>query len=75
MARDEMRTISAPDASFLTQHSSKLWLYYAEKDDWVGKEREAIIELLGESTDVKIVHDKQGVPHAFCICRLTNTRV
>ncbi|KAF8519114.1 hypothetical protein BU17DRAFT_90299 [Hysterangium stoloniferum] len=67
LAEDEMRTITAPDHSLLTEHLSKLWLCYAEKDDWVGEEREVLTRLLGEPADVRIVHCNHGVPHAFCI--------
>ncbi|KIJ46409.1 hypothetical protein M422DRAFT_29264 [Sphaerobolus stellatus SS14] len=67
MAYDEMRTIKAPDDLLLTKQSSKLWLYYAEKDNWVGQEREIIISLLGQDATVRVVHCKHGVPHAFCI--------
>ena len=69
MAHDEMDVITAPDTSFLKDHSSKLWLYYADRDDWVGKERETIIGLIGEPAVDRTVHDRHGTPHAFCICR------
>lgn len=71
MAQDEMRIITAPDILFLKEYSSKLWLYYADKDNWVGKEREAIIGCLGDRAADRIVHDVHGTPHAFCICRFT----
>ncbi|KAF8498005.1 hypothetical protein JB92DRAFT_2817469 [Gautieria morchelliformis] len=67
MASDEMRVITAPNISCLQDHSSKLWLFYAAKDDWVGKERETITEVLGDPAAFRIVHDKHRVPHAFCI--------
>lgn len=67
MAHDEMRTITELDVSLLKQHSAKLWVYYAEKDDWVGGEREKFIQSLG-SDPVRVIHCKHGVPHAFCIC-------
>jgi len=67
LAEDEMRIITTPDHSLLTEHSSKIWLYYAEKDDWVGEEREIITQLLGEPGGVRIVHCIHEIPHAFCI--------
>ena len=65
MARDEMHIITALDVSFLSQHSSKLWFYYAERDDWVGKERESVMQVLREPAAFRTV---PGIPHAFCIC-------
>lgn len=67
MARDEMRIITELEISFLEEHSSKLWLYYADKDDWVGKERETIIRYLKEQAADRIVRDIHRTPHAFCI--------
>ncbi|KAF8578408.1 alpha/beta-hydrolase [Ramaria rubella] len=63
MSHDEMRIITTPEIPLLTQHASKLWFYYADKDDWVGQERERVAELLGDSA--AIVYCR--VPHAFCI--------
>jgi len=69
MAHDEMRTNTTPDASFLKEQSRKLWLYYAEKDNWVGKEKAVILNILGEDSHVRVMHCQHGVPHAFCICK------
>lgn len=65
MAHDEMRMIKEPDSMFLKEKSSNLWLYYAETDNWVGKERESIISLLGEGA-IRL-RCNHGVPHSFCI--------
>lgn len=67
MAHEEMQTIMAPDASLLSEQSGKLWFYYADKDNWVGKEKDVIVRLLGEAAKVRVVHCQHGIPHAFCI--------
>lgn len=67
MGHDEMRTIRelGDDADFLREHTAKIWAYFAEKDDWVGKEREEVMSVLGESERVQICTLR--MPHAFCL--------
>lgn len=69
MAREEMEMIKSPDEHFLKHHSSKFWLYYGTQDNWVGEEREKIINILEDLGELKIVHCKHGIPHDYCICK------
>ncbi|EJD45807.1 hypothetical protein AURDEDRAFT_114075 [Auricularia subglabra TFB-10046 SS5] len=65
MAHSEMELIREIDVAFLTQHTDRVWAYFAETDDWVGKERETVIRTLGESD--RIEHCRLKMPHAFCL--------
>ncbi|KAA1471578.1 hypothetical protein DENSPDRAFT_865247 [Dentipellis sp. KUC8613] len=68
MADDEMRTIRQLDTELLKEHHERLWFYFAEDDDWVGKQRDAILECLRDAPSaVKVVHGHRDIPHAFCI--------
>jgi hypothetical protein len=64
MAFDEMQLIREPDAALLDEHKSRIFLYFAEVDHWVGDQRE---KLLQTNVDFNVVHDVHGTPHAFCI--------
>lgn len=66
MAKDEFKQVKALDAACLATHRNCLHAYYALKDDWVGKEKEGVIEALGGPSS-RIVEDAGEVPHAFCI--------
>lgn len=68
MAQEEMKTVLMPDEHFLRQHSAKFWLYYGVQDQWVGAERERIVNILENPGGLRIVHCKHGIPHDFCIC-------
>jgi hypothetical protein len=70
MAHDEMKTIRSLDVDLL--NDSKVAIYFAEKDDWVGKQREVIIRSIHSGNDhkVKIIHGEKDIPHAFCISAL-----
>jgi hypothetical protein len=46
MANDEMKTVLELDVSFLSEYSDRFWFYYAEKDDWVGEQREVVLRAL-----------------------------
>jgi dienelactone hydrolase len=78
MANEEMQRIGSlddgpySDGQLLKENKAKIWFYFAEKDDWVGKEREAILRIMQDGTNeeqVKVVHGEDGVPHSFCISR------
>lgn len=72
MADDEMKTIRDLDVGLLKEHHDRLYYYYAQYDDWVGKERDAVLEALNDAeSPVKIVHGHQDIPHAFCISEST----
>ncbi|KAI9443998.1 hypothetical protein H4582DRAFT_1918432 [Lactarius indigo] len=68
MADDEFKTVLGPDADFLREFSDKVWLYYAERDDWVGGQREVVLRTLrGTPAEVRVVHGPSDIPHGFCL--------
>ncbi|KIY45799.1 hypothetical protein FISHEDRAFT_48609 [Fistulina hepatica ATCC 64428] len=66
MAHDEMTIIKELDdiISHL-DHASKIWIYFAAHDDWVGHHKATILSRFTD--EERIVHGPPGVPHAFCI--------
>jgi len=66
MAREEMLTIRGLDETFLDTARHKLWMYFAETDDWVDANRETILSHI-DAASVGVVHGPHGVPHAYCI--------
>jgi hypothetical protein len=81
MAHEEMKRIkplhgdegSISDIRALDEFSDRMWFYFAKQDNWVGKEREAIVKIIQAAEKVpngaeaRIVHDQEGVPHSFSI--------
>ena len=68
MADDEMRTVLELDISFVREFSDKVWFYYAERDHWVGEEREVVLRALhGTPAAARVVHGRSDIPHGFCI--------
>lgn len=68
MAHDEMQTIRELDVHTLQIYSHRIHLYFAEEDDWVGDQRNAILRAFDQDQgSVKIVYGHQNIPHAFCI--------
>jgi hypothetical protein len=68
MADDEIRTVLEPDVRFLRELSDKVWFYYAERDHWVGGQREVVLRALrGTPAEVRVVHGHSDIPHGFCI--------
>jgi hypothetical protein len=71
MAHEEMKTIRNLDTALLADHKDKLYFYFAESDNWVGKEREALFQALDpDSESPKMIRGQSGIPHAFCISEL-----
>jgi pimeloyl-ACP methyl ester carboxylesterase len=71
MANDEMKTVLELDVAFLRKFSDKVWFYYAERDDWVGGQREVVLRALrGTSAEARVVHGRSDIPHGFCISEL-----
>jgi Lipid-droplet associated hydrolase len=70
MANEEMKTIRDLDIDVIEQYQHKLWFYYADRDDWVGEEKQ---RLFGSLDHIRVAHPSRfivasaGVPHAFCI--------
>ncbi|KAF5374936.1 hypothetical protein D9758_000455 [Tetrapyrgos nigripes] len=68
MAHEEMNTIRRLETEVLAANKEKLHFYFADHDNWVGKEKEIILRCFdGDPDSVKIVHGRHGIPHAFCI--------
>ncbi|PCH33924.1 hypothetical protein WOLCODRAFT_94475 [Wolfiporia cocos MD-104 SS10] len=68
LANDEMNTIKDLDITLLQKYRHRIHLYFAQTDDWVGKNRETILRAFHADPDsVKIVYGQQDIPHAFCI--------
>ena len=73
MANDEMKTICELDVQLVRRKSHHIWMYFAERDDWVGAYREHILEAFsGDEEHIKIVLGAQDIPHAFCISKCKN---
>ncbi|KAH7930549.1 hypothetical protein BV22DRAFT_1000347 [Leucogyrophana mollusca] len=68
MAHDEMKTIRDLDVATLNAHQHRIYLYFAENDDWVGEQREVILKAFeSDPGSVRVVHGHRDIPHAFCI--------
>ena len=68
MANDEMNTIKELDLPLLQECKVKLHFYYADRDDWVGEEKDRVLRALHPDREVlSVVHDTHDIPHAFCI--------
>ncbi|KAJ6574933.1 hypothetical protein B0H19DRAFT_1126435 [Mycena capillaripes] len=66
MAHEEMATIRELDQSLLTEHTHRIFLYFAAHDDWVSTHKAQIIRAYSPSETAMIV-DQANVPHAFCL--------
>jgi len=68
LADEEMKTIVGLDEGLMNEQQHKLWLYFAQYDDWVGESREGIIKAFRPDHEaVRVVHGEADIPHAFCI--------
>jgi hypothetical protein len=68
MAHEEMQTIRDLDRSLLEEHKHRICVYFADRDDWVGEQREAIIQAFqADPGHTRIVRGGSDIPHAFCI--------
>lgn len=68
MADDEMKTVRELDVSFLREFSDRVWFYYAERDSWVGAQREVVLSALrGTPAEARVVHGRSDILHGFCI--------
>jgi hypothetical protein len=68
MAHDEMITICDLDVDLIKEHKDRIWIYFAERDEWVGESREKVVKTLDyDAGSLRIVQGEAGVPHAFCI--------
>ncbi|OCH94712.1 alpha/beta-hydrolase [Obba rivulosa] len=68
MADDEMNTIQDLDVRLLQDYRDRIHIFFAEHDDWVGEQKEAILSAFHpDPRSLKIVHAHEDIPHAFCI--------
>lgn len=68
LADEEMKTIMGLDEGLMNEQQHKLWLYFAEYDDWVGESKEHIIKAFHpDHKALRVVHGEADIPHAFCI--------
>lgn len=68
LADEEMKMIAGLDEGLMNDQQHKLWLYFAEHDDWIGESKEYIIKTFHpDHKAVRIVHGEADIPHAFCI--------
>ena len=68
LADEEMKTIVGLDGGLMNEQQHKLWLYFAEYDDWVGESKERVINTFHpDHKAIRVVHGETGIPHAFCI--------
>jgi len=68
MGHEEMVNIRDLDTALLDEHKDRIWLYYAEKDGWVGNQKEAVLRAIDAYPGyVRVVHGHRDIPHAFCI--------
>ncbi|KAH7910696.1 hypothetical protein BJ138DRAFT_1087080 [Hygrophoropsis aurantiaca] len=68
MAHDEMEHIQQLDQSMLDLYRHQICLYFAETDDWVGEQKEVILNAFkADPGAVRVVHGHRNIPHAFCI--------
>ncbi|KAL4268111.1 AB hydrolase superfamily protein [Pleurotus pulmonarius] len=68
MADDEMKLVRGLDTQLLQQNSYKIWMYFAQSDDWVGDSKNVILHSFQlDQNSVRVVHGHHGIPHAYCI--------
>lgn len=69
MANDEMLMIRELDEATLYENKRKIWMFLADRDDWVGEEnKQTIVQAMAdEPENIRIVHGRFGIPHAYCI--------
>ena len=74
MAGEEMNTIKDLDIPLLEKLGDKLYFFFATEDNWVGANKEVIVKALsGEAHSIRIVHGRHGIPHAYCISKLSGS--
>lgn len=68
MGYDEMVNVRDLDSALLEKHKDRIWLYYGERDDWVGDQREAVLRAIDAHPGYAgVVYGHKDIPHAFCI--------
>lgn len=68
MGDEEMLQIRDLDVALLQQHRQRLWFYFADRDNWVGKQRHHILSnFKPDIGSLRITLGEPFIPHAFCI--------
>ncbi|KAF7784006.1 hypothetical protein Agabi119p4_171 [Agaricus bisporus var. burnettii] len=68
MGHEEMLQIRDLDVNLLQENRHRLWFYFADHDDWVGKQRHHILSnFKPDSGSLRITFGEPFIPHAFCI--------
>lgn len=68
MGDEEMLQIRDLDVNLLQENRHRLWFYFADHDDWVGKQRHHILSnFKPDSGSLRITLGEPFIPHAFCI--------
>ncbi|KAF8632969.1 hypothetical protein AX15_001566 [Amanita polypyramis BW_CC] len=67
MAYHEMQGIKEPDVPLLMSNRDRLYFYFAEQDDWVGRYRDDILKSFEPDRRAKVVQGQRDIPHVFCI--------
>jgi len=71
MADEEMLQVRELDIALIQQHRAKLWIYYAEKDNWIAEEQTKVEKAMEDQnllgTVDRITHCRHSVPHAFSL--------
>lgn len=70
MGHEEMLQIRDLDVNLLQENRHRLWFYFADHDDWVGKQRHHILSnFKPDSGSLRITFGEPFIPHAFCISK------
>lgn len=68
MGHEEMSQIRDLDIALLHEHRERLWFYFADHDDWVGKQKEYILnKLKPEPGSLRVTYGDPKIPHAFSL--------
>lgn len=68
MGDEEMLEIQDLDVALLHENRQRLWFYFADRDDWVGKQKSVILDSFKpDAGSLRITYGNSYVPHAFCI--------
>ncbi|KAF9502486.1 alpha/beta-hydrolase [Pleurotus eryngii] len=68
MADDEMKLVRDLDIQVLKRNNLKVWMYFAQSDDWVGDSKDVILHSFQpDEGSARVAHGHHGIPHAYCI--------
>ncbi|KXN85673.1 hypothetical protein AN958_10856 [Leucoagaricus sp. SymC.cos] len=68
MGDEEMLEIRELDVALLHENRQRLWFYFADRDGWVGKQKNLILNSFKpDAGSLRITYGDPSIPHAFCI--------